>query len=902
MITGRYNHPMRSTKAGATSPGKKMTKTKPKRDPRDTPAMRQYMAFKERHPDCLLFFRMGDFYEMFDDDARAAHAALGITLTERTSGIPMAGVPHHAAENYLRRLIEQGFRVAVCEQVQDPREATGVVERAVTRVITPGTLVDDSLLDDAVANQIAAVALRRAGEVEILDIAVAELSTGAFRLRSVPAAHAISELVRLGPSEILHAEDDEAVCTLVDEARTATQCATTPRPPWTFNHDEALRRLREHWSVASLEGWGFEDDDPALAVAGVVLGFLLETQAGAHGAPGLSHLKPPKREQWDHGMALDASTMRSLELERTMRSGSTEGSVLTVLQQARTPMGRRRLRHWLCYPLRNQEDIEARHNAVERLVDEERRRDRIRDVVASVQDVARISGRVAMRRGTPRDIVALGRSLRALPDLADLLAGDDAFTAIHDRLTRAAAIATPLGEQLVDTCIEDPPAHMREGGLIAGGIDAQLDEYRGLQRDGTTWLTAYQTQLAEETGINSLKVGYNKVFGYYIEVTNAHTHRVPITFNRKQTLKNAERYITAELKEYEERVLGAQQQAVEREHLLFEQLCIDIDAAGAALHDFAEAVAEIDVLAGFALLAVKHSFVRPTLTQGRELHIKAGRHPVLDASLGSEFVPNDTQLGADNEPTLALITGPNMAGKSTYIRQVALIALLAHIGSFVPASEATIGVVDRIFTRIGSADELHAGRSTFMVEMMETANILHHATDRSLVVLDEIGRGTSTLDGLSLAWAITETIAERGCRTLFATHYHELTALADRLDGVTNLHVAVREWEDRIVFLHRIQAGSTNRSYGIHVAQLAGVPSNTLHRAGQLLDTLSVESGQTTSNPTPPPAPDTDQLDLFAGNVTHPCLDTLRAVDLDSMTPMDAFDALRTLIQQAREN
>ncbi|MDG2291844.1 MAG: DNA mismatch repair protein MutS, partial [Phycisphaerales bacterium] len=861
-----------------------------------------YMTFKERHPDCLLFFRMGDFYEMFDDDARTAHAALGITLTERTSGIPMAGVPYHAAENYLRRLVEQGFRVAVCEQVQDPKEAKGVVDRAVTRVITPGTLVDDSLLDDAVANQIAAIALRRDGEVELLDIAVAELSTGAFRLRTVPAAQALSELVRLGPSELLHIEDDDAVCNLVAEAQTALQCATTPRQSWTFNPDESIRQLREHWSVASLEGWGFEDGDPALAVAGVVLGFLLETQAGSHGAPGLPHLQPPKREHWNRGMALDASTMRSLELERTMRSGSTEGSVLAVLQQARTPMGRRRLRQWLCYPLRDQAAIEARHDAVERLVDEERRRDRIRDVVTGVQDVARIIGRVAMRRGTPRDIVALGRSLRALPDLAELLADDDAFAPIRERLGRAAVVATPLGERLVEQCVQDPPSHMREGGLIADGIDGLLDEYRGLQRDGTAWLTAYQTRLAEETGITSLKVGYNKVFGYYIEVTNAHTSSVPIAFNRKQTLKNAERYITAELKEYEERVLGAQQQAVDRELLLFEQLCADIDAAGESLHDFAEAVAEIDVLAGFAVLAVQHSFVRPTLTQGRELDIKAGRHPVLDASLGSEFVPNDTRLGGDNEPTLALITGPNMAGKSTYIRQVALIVLLAHIGSFVPASEATIGAVDRIFTRIGSADELHAGRSTFMVEMMETANILHHATDRSLVVLDEIGRGTSTLDGLSLAWAITETIADRGCRTLFATHYHELTTLADQLGGVTNLHVAVREWEDRIVFLHRIQPGSTNRSYGIHVAQLAGIPRNTLDHAARLLDTLSVDTGQNSSGTTPPTAADADQLDLFAGGATHPCLETLRAMNLDSMTPMEAFDALRALIRHANEN
>ena len=542
--------------------------------------MRQYMAFKERHPDCVLFFRMGDFYEMFDDDAKTAHAALGITLTERTSGIPMAGVPFHAAENYLRRLIEQGHRVAVCEQVQDASEAKGVVERAVTRVITPGTLVDDSLLDDGIANQVAAVALRRADSGPVLDIAVAELSTGAFRLRTVPAAHATSELVRLGPSEILFEEDDEAIDSLLVDVRAALQCATTPRASWCFHPDESIERLRSHWNVASLEGWGFSDSDPALSVAGAVLGFLQETQASDKGTPGLSHLKPPKREHWDHGMALDASTMRSLELERTMRSGSTDGSVLSVLQQARTPMGRRRLRHWLCYPLRDRAAVESRLDAVERLVDEERRRERIRDVIAGVQDVARISGRVAMRRATPRDLVALGRSLRALPDLIELLSEDTAFTAIHQRLTQSAGIATPLGEELIDRCVDEPPAHLREGGLIADGVDAELDEYRSLQRDGTAWLTEYQTRLTEETGIPSLKVGYNKVFGYYIEVTHAHVQNVPISFNRKQTLKNAERYITEELKDYEERVLGAQQKAIEREQHLFEALCASIEAAG----------------------------------------------------------------------------------------------------------------------------------------------------------------------------------------------------------------------------------------------------------------------------------------------------------------------------------
>ncbi|MBM44545.1 MAG: DNA mismatch repair protein MutS [Phycisphaerae bacterium] len=882
--------------AGATTPGKKK-----KRDPRDTPAMRQYASFKASHPDCILFFRMGDFYEMFDEDARVAHAALGITLTERSTGIPMAGVPYHAADTYLRRLIEQGHRVAVCEQVQDPSEAKGVVERAVTRVLTPGTLVDDSLLNDAVSNTVAAVMPRADGAREVVDIAVAELSTGDFRLRTIPSEQALDELVRLGPSEILHDDELETTVALVAEAHALLGTASTSRPGWTFQPEEASRTLCEHWSVSSLEGYGFADADPALGAAGALLSYLLETQPGMPERHALTHLQPPKRETPDLEMALDASTVRSLELERTMRSGGTEGSLLSVLQNARTPMGRRRLRDWLCFPLSDRKAIEQRLDVVEQLASGEERRKQVRETIGVVQDVARICGRVAMRRGTPRDIVGLGRSLQVLPDLAALIQDEPALETLHARLVGTSDIILPLGEYLTGTCVDDPPAHLRDGGLVRDGIDPELDDARLLQRDGTSWLADYQQRLSVETGIPSLKIGFNKVFGYYIEVTNAHAQSVPITFNRKQTLKNAERYITPELKEYEDRVLTAEQRAIEREQQLFEDLCRAIDAAGNALHAFAETIADLDVLAGFASLALKHSLVRPTMTDGLDLEIVDGRHPVLDSMLGSEFVPNDTMLGGENAPSLALITGPNMAGKSTYIRQVALIVLMAHTGCFVPATKASIGVVDRIFTRIGASDELHAGRSTFMVEMTETANILHHATERSLVILDEIGRGTSTLDGLSLAWAITETLATRGSRTLFATHYHEITALAEQHETITNLHVAVKEWKDRIVFLHRIEEGSTNRSYGIHVAQLAGVPGQTLERARELLDTLSVETGDESGTVRGGPATG-DQPWLFAATKDHPVIEELRTIDLDSMTPLEAFDRLRELIRQGREN
>ena len=869
--------------------------------------MLQYAGFKKAHPDCILFFRMGDFYEMFDDDAVTAHAALGITLTERTSGIPMAGIPFHAAENYLRRLIEQGYRVAVCEQVQDPKDAKGVVERAVTRVITPGTLVDDSLLDDSVANEIAAVGARDEDGSLVVDIAVAELSTGAFRIRTVPAERAVDELVRLHPSEILHSDDDETLDSMLQQVESTLACARTPRPGWMFDPTDAGRRLREHWSVHSLEGFGLGDGEAELGPAGALLGFLGETQASRADGAGLGHLQPPRRESTDRIMTLDATTLRSLEIEQTMRTGTTEGSLLATMQGCRTPMGRRALRHWLCHPLADRDAIERRHDVVQTLVEDEARRRQLRSTFELVQDIARISGRVAMRRATPRDFWALGRSLSALPDLVELTAAVPVLAAIHEGFADAERTLGPLGERIRRECVEEPPAHLREGGLFRDGVDDELDEARSLQTDGSAWLSAYQQELSERTGIPTLKVGYNKVFGYYIEVTHTHADRVPMEFKRKQTLKNAERYITAELKEYEDKVTGAERRAIERERRLFDALCRDTEQLAEAVTRAADAVAELDVLACFADFAVRTGCIRPEMVDERILDIEAGRHPVLDALIGSEFVPNDTRLGpGDDEWTMALITGPNMAGKSTYIRQVALLTLLAHVGCWVPATRARIGCVDRIFTRIGSSDELHTGRSTFMVEMMETANILHHATERSLVILDEIGRGTSTLDGLSLAWAITESLAERGTRTLFATHYHELTALADRSEAIGNLHVAVREWKDRIVFLHHIEPGSTDRSYGLHVAQLAGVPGAVVDRANSLLETLSVQTTVDTSAAPPPAAPapaDSRQFGLFTEpSEPHPTLERLRALDIDSMSPMDAFDELRRLIDRAEEN
>ncbi|MCP4758535.1 MAG: DNA mismatch repair protein MutS [Planctomycetes bacterium] len=873
-----------STPSNTTSRGKRS------KDPRDTPAMRQYRRFKEAHPDCVLFFRMGDFYEMFDEDAQTVHTAIGLTLTQRSTGIPMAGVPYHAAEGYIHKMISQGFRVAVCDQIQDPTEAKGIVDRAVTRVLTPGTLVDESLLDAGCANSTALVLLDvDRGEAIV---ASAELSTGRFEVLRTHLGGLVDEVARLSPSELLVSETDaEHAC--IDRAVTAGDCARTIRPPWTIDPSEGRRLLQSHWGVATLEGWGIGNDEPVIAAAGGLLRFLLDTMPGEDRP--LSHMQPPVLRDISEVMQIDAATLRHLEIERTTRTGSTDGSLLDSLRCCVTPMGRRLLREWLCWPLTDRRGIESRHDVVAALLADGDALADLVETVGRIQDVARIAGRAATGRITPRDLVALGRSVQQLPALRERLELIPAAKPLCCAVADLADTLVPLGQTIYRSCVDDPPAHLRDGGLFRTGIDTELDASRSLQNDGSAWLASYQAELSKSTGIPSLKVGFNKVFGYYIEVTHAHTASVPPDFVRKQTLKNAERYITDRLKTYEEEALGAQANAIAREQSLFVDLVTQVDALSGPLRELATTVATIDVLCGFATLATQQSLVRPVLTDGLDLDIRDGRHPVLDARLGSDFVPNDClTVGEDGtRSSLLLITGPNMAGKSTYIRQVALTCLMAQAGCFVPASAATLGIVDRLFARIGAADELHAGMSTFMVEMTETANILHNATERSLVVLDEIGRGTSTLDGLSLAWAITEALARNGCRTLFATHYHEITELGDRIDGVGNRHVAVQEWDDRIVFLHRIKPGATNRSYGVHVGRLAGLPPAVITRAKEVLDSLAVHHA---TDDVPPLSPaSSEQLNLFTQYVEHPAMGRLRELNLDRMSPMDAFDALREL-------
>lgn len=919
--------------------------------------MRQFARFKERHPECVLLFRIGDFYETFDDDAVTISKALGLTLTQRTEGVPMAGVPYHQLETYLRRLVALGFRVAVCDQVQDPREVRGgaIVERAVTRVITPGTLVDEGLLDAGSVNKLAAVVPREPGtgagrstnrgpapadpssrgatsRVEV-SVAVVEASTGAFTILDCALASLGDELVSRGVQELLHAEDPGPD---LAAALSSLPVSRTPRPGWHFRRAEAAEALKRQFQAATLAGFGLAEDDPAIPAAGAIVRYLQETQAPAGDDPGgpgtpnrgtskrpiisarrptLAHLLPPRREDPAGVLVLDGVSLRALEVERTIRGSGpgepgvgVEGSLLGVFAGCRTPMGRRLIREWLCRPLSRLDEIERRHRAVALLVEDRRTSGALSAALDGVQDVARIAGRIALGRATPRDLVALGASLGRIDRIGTVIEGSPALADRLAAIREVHADLEPVAHEIAARCVESPPPHLREGGLFRDGVDPELDEARLLERDASSWLSAYQARLIEQHQLPSLRVGFNSVFGYYIELPAAQARRAPAEFTRKQTLTKAERYTTPELKEFEQKVTTARDRALDRERVLFDDLCARAAGVIPSISAFARVVGELDVLLTFADHAVCRGWTRPEMTADATLRITGGRHPVLESVLGDRFVPNDVELGGEPGASLALITGPNMAGKSTFIRQTALIVLLAHAGSFVPAERAVIGLADRLFTRVGADDALHAGQSTFLVEMVETANILNNATGRSVVILDEIGRGTSTLDGLSLAWAIAERLAlgaapETPPRTLFATHYHELTELEERLPGrVRNLHVSVREWGDQIVFLHRIMPGRTDRSYGIHVARLAGVPADVLARAREVLESLAVHHGPAAARERTRAvaSPANGQMTLFTEYVPHPAVDELREIKLETLTPMQAFDALRRLHELSR--
>jgi DNA mismatch repair protein MutS len=862
--------------------------------------MRQYQQFKSQYPGYVLFFRMGDFYEMFWDDAKTANRVLGVALTSRSKGglngddaIPMAGVPFHAVESYLRKMIAAGYKVAICEQTEDASQAKGLVKRDVTRLMTPGTLTDDPLLDGKSENYLAAVAFQvTRSEGYRAALAWVELSTGSCVAMSGSEGQVLDEIARLRPAEILIPElpsgQPHSIGAKIKELGVN---AVTVRPGWQFTSHHAREQFQRQWQLTATAGLGFSDDEPAVQACGAVLTYLEETQKTQ-----LGHIRPPKRHVVEDYLAIDPSSYRSLEIDRTVRSGLSEGSLLSAIDRTKTAMGARMLRQWLRYPLCEIEHITARQNAIAALLESSPSLKSVIAALENVCDIERVVARLTVGRASPRDLSGLGKCLKSLPALLDQLEALPGKSEVAPELLALRGFCQQQAAYIDSAIQESPPPHLREGGVIARGFDAELDRLRDIGTNSQQWLAKYQTRLASETNIPSLRVGYNKVFGYYIEVTNSHTDKAPADWTRKQTTTNSERYITVELKDFENEALGARDKAIALEQSLFENIRQTLLPHVPTFQELALAIARVDVLSSLAGLALDRRYCRPKIVEERVLEIIDGRHPVLEQQLGSQFVANDVRFGEAD--SLQLITGPNMAGKSTFIRQVALIAVLAQVGSYVPAKSATIGIIDRLFTRIGASDELHSGQSTFMVEMTETANILNNASERSLVILDEIGRGTSTLDGLSLAWAIAEHVAsDVRCRTLFATHYHELTDLAQRFTGVKNLNVSVREWEDQVIFLHRIVEGGTDRSYGIHVARLAGVPSEVLDRARQLLSELSVQhvgrpKVSRSRKSDRDGSRDPDQLPLFIDPAKE-LLTQLAGLKVDELTPIQAFQMLR---------
>lgn len=878
-----------------------------------TPMMKQYHEAKAACGDALLFFRMGDFYELFLDDAKQAAKILGLTLTSRdkdsANPTAMAGFPHHQLDSYLHKLIRAGFRAAVCEQVEDPKQAKGLVRREITRVVSAGTLTDDGLLDPREANYVASVVLHRPrkggprkgakqSEERVAGIAWAELSSGRFSAGTFPVSRIEDELARIGPAEVIYREDDSNF-----SPDTTAPWSWTARPAWSFAEQSATESLCKQFSVGSLEGFGFGDDDTAaIRAAGATLAYLQETQP-----TGLDHFRSITAHHRSGVLEIDASTRRSLEITRTLRTSSRDGSLVDAIDLTCTSAGSRMLADWIAAPLIDLVAIESRHDAVEEFVNQTQLRSDVRSTLKQTFDITRLLARIATQRTGPRDLQQVARTLGGLPTLKAKLAEREPLRLIHleSHLHLCPELRSELDAALADEC----PLNAGDGNFVRAGFDPELDALRELAAGGKQWILEYQQRQMDQTGIQNLKVGYNKVFGYFLEVTNAHKDKVPDDFIRKQTLKNCERYITPELKEYEEKVLDADDKASAREQLIFHNLRTRTHEHLATLQEVASAMAELDVLSALAEISVQRNWVRPAMTDDSVLRIDAGRHPVLDVTLPQgEFVPNDC-VHSPEAGMILLITGPNMSGKSTYIRQVALITLLAQTGSFVPAESALIGVADRIFARVGASDELSRGQSTFMVEMVETARILNTATSRSLVILDEIGRGTSTYDGLSLAWAITEYLHEQiGCRTMFATHYHELTQLEESLPRVTNLNVAVKEWNDEVVFLHRIIPGGADKSYGIHVARLAGVPAEVNERAKDVLAQLEVDHRDALDRPTivPPQGHSeagngTYQLTLF-GFSDHPVLSQVQSLDLNAMTPIDAMQFLQRAQRELQSN
>jgi DNA mismatch repair protein MutS len=862
-----------------------------------TPMMRQYLEIKSQYPDALLFFRLGDFYEMFLDDAVTAARILDITLTSRNKGsadeVPLCGVPYHSCQPYIARLVENGYKVAICEQVEDPKAAKGIVRREVVRVVTPGLVTDAESLRPKENSFLAAIAPGGKGE---WGVAVLDITTGEFRVtETADPEGAGSELASLDPREVLLPDGRDGETLRRGLAAVLAGRTINTVPAGICEPAAAGNLIADFFNCASLEPFGCAHLPGAVAAAGAILFYVAETQKGT-----LDHILSLQTYHSRDFMLLDEATRRNLELTASLSEGGRRGSLLGVLDRTVTAMGGRRLRQWIQQPLVSLERIRERHQAVAELVERSLVRHDLRTALDGVYDLERLNGRIAMASANAKDLLALRHSLERLPGLLDLLAVVEAplLQELRGSIDPLAEIAALVAEAIVD----DPPFVLREGGLIRDGWHPELDELRAISREGKGWIARLERQERERTGIANLKIRFNRVFGYYIEITRSQLDRVPDDYHRKQTLANAERYVTPALKEYEEKVLGAEEKIVDLEYDLFQQVRRQAAAQGARLQRTAGALAALDVLLAFGELAHDRHYAVPEMDDSGDLVIVEGRHPVVEAmNLGEPFVPNDVTMDT-RENQILILTGPNMAGKSTFMRQVALSVLMAQVGSLVPARSARIGVVDRIFTRVGAGDNLARGQSTFMVEMTETANILRHATPKSLIVLDEIGRGTSTFDGISIAWAVAEYLhdhAPAAAKTLFATHYHELTDLALTRPRVSNFNVAVREWNDQIIFLRRIVKGGASHSYGIQVARLAGLPAEVIARAKEVLKNL--ESGEFEAEGQPRLARSrkaarttVPQLSLFDSGADD-LRRRLQGIDVTVITPLEALNLLNDL-------
>lgn len=863
-----------------------------------TPMMRQYHAIKKEYPNEILFFRMGDFYEMMFEDAVKASAIMGITLTKRGRGTaseaPMCGVPYHAVDTYIAKLIRAGERVAICDQVEDPKAAKGIVRREVTRVITPGTVLDENCMDGKDFQYLAAVVGSNSG----WGVALVEFSTGRFEVARFEGENKnmllADLLVAKDPAEIVFPEGLEV--SWLDPGFLSSRCITY-MDSWHFEPEYARQKLLDHFGTLSLDGFGLEGVPLAVAAGGGALSYLYETQKSK-----AAHIESIRILNQSEYMVLDAATQRNLELTKSLFDNNRSESLLGQIDLTKTAMGSRLLKDWILQPLTDVAAILERQSYITSFVSANIARAELRNILREIPDLDRQNSKLAMGNINPRELLGIGQSLGKLPEIMQWV--DEVIPDRYGLDDAALSQLWEMHEKVMGWLVDEPPSHMRDGGYIRNGVDEELDELRSLRKDSRSTLARIEARERESTGIPKLKVQYNKVFGYYLEVSKIHSAKVPDHYARKQTLVNSERYITEELKEYETKILGAEEKILELEAKLFSELVESLQKGLVQVRHWSQVVGHMDVHTALAELAVVRNYCLPKVHDGEEIVIKDGRHPVVEALSQEPFIANDTYLDNDSERVL-IITGPNMGGKSTYLRQVAIICLMTQMGSYVPASMAEIGILDRIFTRVGASDHLARGQSTFMVEMTETAHILNHASRKSLIIMDEIGRGTSTFDGLAIAWATAEFIHDHrriGAKTLFATHYHEMTELERLCDGVKNLHITVREWKNNIVFLRRIEKGAADQSYGIHVAQLAGIPGVVIRRAREILLNLEKNELDTTGKPrlakrAESPAeekPGSNQLSLFAPEPS-PILEAVKDLDPDGLTPRQALAFLYEL-------